>query len=295
MNGSRPPRPMTHSTAYQEHQRSSNSSSPAHYHPRTPPLQRPPAAFFNQARPGPAGRYHSENAHVKTSVSSATSASSAASELKAYQHMQPYIMGPQAEGGHVQQSSRRASHMSPTPSHLAVGSNAGQTEMVEDHSAVIRYIQEHEIDEERQPEKDHAIWILVSLHSSSTDISRANVPTVLAVLSGSTALPLQLFLHYLRTARPGHAHTIPSLPQRIVVQYLANTDCCSRISKSSSDDMRPISQERPYLRLQSCGSCLRSHLVTNTELRSSLLLLDSCRVLALRHHHGQSRRHRKAR
>ena len=157
--------PHTHQTrpiAYYEHQRSPNSSPPARYDPRGPSIQRPPTVYVNYPRPHPCGRYHPENAHAKTSVSSATSASSAASELKPYQSIQPYIMGSQAERGHVQHSSRSTSHMSPAQSRVPPNSNVGRSEMVEDHSAVIRYLQENEIDGDQIQEKDHAIWILVS-------------------------------------------------------------------------------------------------------------------------------------
>ena len=158
-----PPQPMRHSAAYYQHQRASNNSSPSHHYPHPPHIQRPPAVYASQGRPSPAGRYQPQNTYVKTSVSSATSGSSAASDLKPYQPTQSYNMGSQAERGLIHGSSRRTSHISPTQSHRHHGSNVGQSEMVEDHSAVIRYLQEHEIEDQQPAPKDHAIWVLVSL------------------------------------------------------------------------------------------------------------------------------------
>lgn len=162
MSGSPPHTHRTYPIAYYEYERSSNSASPAYYYSPSLPLERPPAVYGNYARSQPYGRYPPENAHAKTSVSSATSASSAASELKPYQPIQPYNMGSQAERGYIQHFSRITSHMSPVQSHVALNSNVGPSEMVEDHSAVIRYLQGNEADEDRLLEKDHAIWILVN-------------------------------------------------------------------------------------------------------------------------------------
>lgn len=61
--------------------------------------------------------------------------------------------------------------MSPVQSHVPHNSNVGQSEMVEDHSAVIRYLQENEIDGDQTQEKDHAIWILVSASSCCTSLT----------------------------------------------------------------------------------------------------------------------------
>lgn len=166
MNSSRPPPPMTHSAEYYEHQRKSNNSPQAFSHPRRPSLRPPPAVYVGHTRNSPTGRYHGHDSHVKTSASSGTSASSAASDLKPYKPIHPYIMGSEAEQGYVEHSSRRSSHISPTRSHAPTGSNIGHSEMVEDHSAVVRYVQEHEINEDEQGEKDHALWILVSSYAS---------------------------------------------------------------------------------------------------------------------------------
>ena len=161
MSGTPPHTHTNHPVAYYEHKRSSDSSSPVHFYPRGPPLQRPPAAHVSHTRPHSYGRHQFENAHAKSSVSSASSASSAASELKPYQTIQHYNMASQAERGYVQHSSRSTSHMSPPLSRVAPNSNTRQSEMVEDHSAVIRYLHENEIDDERTTQNDHAIWILV--------------------------------------------------------------------------------------------------------------------------------------
>ena len=165
MSVSSPPPPMTQSAVYYEHQRSSNSSSPAQYYPQSAPLRQPPAVYHSHARSGPAARFHPDTTHAKSSVSSATSGSSAISELKPYRSVQPYNMGTHAERGHLEHSSRRPSQMSPSQSHMARGSHVARSEMVEDHSAVIRYLQEHEIEDDQPPEKDHAIWILVRTHT----------------------------------------------------------------------------------------------------------------------------------
>jgi hypothetical protein len=174
MNGSTSTSPMTHAAAYYEHQRTSNSSSPARYGPAPPLLQRPPAVYTTHVRSSPAGRYHSENPHVKTSVSSATSASSAASDLKPHQPIHPYNMGSKAEKGHIRDSSRRTSHISRYPSYGPQGSNIGRSEMVEDNSAVIRYLHEHEIEEQQPPANDHAIWILVCHLDLGVDLASTN-------------------------------------------------------------------------------------------------------------------------
>jgi hypothetical protein len=98
---------------------------------------------------------------VKLSVSSAASGSSTTSDLKPPQPIDPYAMGSHTERAVVRDTSRRSSQMSPSRTQHAEGTYTGHREMVEDHSAVIRYLQEHELEDDEPPENDHAIWILV--------------------------------------------------------------------------------------------------------------------------------------
>jgi hypothetical protein len=159
MSHQSPPLPMSHSAAYYEHQRSSDSSSPAYYYPPSA-LTRPPAAYVSQSRQSPAEGHRGEPFRMKTSVSSSTSDSSGASDLKIYSPIQPYRFGSQAERGLMEDTPSRHS-WGPSKSNNLNGRNVGRSEMVENHSAVIRYIQHDESDDEPE-EKDHAIWILVS-------------------------------------------------------------------------------------------------------------------------------------
>ena len=73
--------------------------------------------------------------------------------------------------------------------------------------------------------------------------------TVLVVLSRSTAQPPELFLHRLCTTRPHPAYTVPSVPEGVLIQHLTNSYRCPFIPESSSNDIRPISEERPHFRL----------------------------------------------
>ena len=150
---------MSHSATYYEHQRSSNSSPPAHHYPQHLVLARPPAAYVGHWH-CPVESYKGDGTYVKQSVSSATSSSSGVSDFKTYSLAHPYPFVLQAESGLMGKSSSSHTGRPPGNRDIRDGIIGGQ-EMVEDHSAVIRYI--HHDDQEDEPkEQHHGIWILVS-------------------------------------------------------------------------------------------------------------------------------------
>ena len=104
--------------------------------------------------------HRGDGTYIKTSVSSATSGSTGTSDYKTYLPTQPYRVGSQAERGLMDKSQSKNSRV-PSPSNGPGASVVGRPEMVEDHSAVIRYIQ-HDDEDDEPEEQDHAIWILVS-------------------------------------------------------------------------------------------------------------------------------------
>lgn len=233
---------MSHSAAYFEHQRSSNSSSPSHYYSRPP--QHPQAVYLQNTRPHAAGRHQLANSHAKNSVSSATSASTAASELKPQLPEHPYNMGPHVERAQHEDIPRRPSQLGPTWSHRTPENN----EMVEDHSAVIRYLQEHEIEDDERREHDHAIWILVC-HISTSYFQPTLTNAVLAVMSRSFPQLVQLYILPLHPPRSRRPITISSLPERRIFQHFPNQDHSTDISKSPPEPMRPICQRCSYFRV----------------------------------------------
>jgi len=144
---------MSHSPAYYEHTRSSNSSFTAPRDQLSP--RRPPHAYLGS------NQEHLPNAdHVKTSISSATSGSTDATDPRNHNPARPYQYGPAAERGHAQDRRGRHSQLSPAASHRVSNSAHGHREMVQaPPPTVIRYIQEDGDDEEEE-KPDHAIWIL---------------------------------------------------------------------------------------------------------------------------------------
>ena len=153
---------VKHSAVHQDYQRASSSSSPAYPYPCPPNLQRPAAIHIGYHRSSPAREDGKEHAHVKTSVSSANSSSSATSEIKPYQAPQPYRYSAQMERDVMNNPSGRQSRSSLSRNYVPPPSICGNSEMVEDHSAAVRYIQQRELEQDEPEEKDHALWILVS-------------------------------------------------------------------------------------------------------------------------------------
>lgn len=157
------PPPMRHSPAYYD-ARSNPSSPHAHYrYPQIPPPQRPPVAHVNPTAPNPPAIYRTEPARLQTSVSSGESGSTGASDLKQYLPANSYQYSPQAERGYMEEPfvPARQSHPSSQAGSGINRSNHARTEMIEDNSAVFRYIQQETVVQEEEQENDHALWILV--------------------------------------------------------------------------------------------------------------------------------------
>ena len=286
-----PPPPMRHSSAYHERQRSSNSSSPAQFYPPPPPLSRPPPAHVTRE-----GSSHRErqgsSTHPKASISSATSGSSGISESKYPSDRRQNRHGSQAERGLMDKSPSRESG-GPHRNNGTNESNFGRSEMVEDHSAVIRYIQHDDIDDE-PPEKDHAIWILVS--DTPQSLTTYTEPkAVLAVIPRSIPQRVQLYLYPLRTTWAHHLDTNTDISERRDFQYNTHPHYRPSLSKSPSDDLRSIGQEGTYLRLQPHGFDLYTPRGSHSQSGTDLLCMDRCRLLALCPHHGKPRWHRETR
>lgn len=150
-----PPPAMSHSPAYYQQYRSSNSSSPAHRQSQA--LRRPPPAHLEPQQA------HLPNAdHLKSSISSATSGSTDATDQRDYTCTQTYPRASEAERGQLPDPRGRSSQLSPTASHRASNGHHSHREMVQaSPPTVIRYIQEDVDEEDEEETPDHAIWILV--------------------------------------------------------------------------------------------------------------------------------------
>lgn len=147
-----PPLAMSHSPAYYQHYRSSNNSSPTGRHSH-PPRRPPPAHVAPRQEP------LAESDHLKTSISSATSGSTDATDPRYQQSSPTYQYNGDAERGHGLGGRSCQSQFSP-----ATSQRHGHREMVQAPPAtVVRYIrQDADDDEEEEEAPDHAIWILVS-------------------------------------------------------------------------------------------------------------------------------------
>lgn len=153
---------MSHSSVYYE--RSSPSHSPhAHYHyPPVLPLQHPPSAHVIPNPRSPTTTHRTDLNRAQSSVSSGASGSTIGSDYKHQMANQSYQCSPQAERGLEEESMMRQSYMDSRSGSGAHRSNHRRTEMIEDNSAVLRYIQQEAEVEEK--ENDHALWILVRYH-----------------------------------------------------------------------------------------------------------------------------------
>lgn len=166
MSSSSKPPPMAHSAAYYDRRTSPRSS---HFNSQYPPpasLAHPPAAHVN---PNPNSKsytstHRTDPNRAQSSVSSGESGSTVASDYKPYLQKQTYQHSPQLERALpvVDDGNSRQSYFdSQTDTRVPI-SNHGQSEMIEDQSAVYRYIQQHQqAEEEEVREDDHALWILV--------------------------------------------------------------------------------------------------------------------------------------
>jgi len=169
------PLPMTDSPASLE-RRASVIPSPSSTRDQYPPgvrLQCPrPVTYVPFSSHNPSGLYSTGATKAHGSVSSGESSSSAMSEYKSYFPDPPYSSSTPAERALMKQQQQRPpqQQQGSTVSHAYLGrggqerSNRAYPEMVEDHSAVFRYIQPREVVEEE--EQDHAFWILVSALSA---------------------------------------------------------------------------------------------------------------------------------
>jgi hypothetical protein len=160
-SGSEPP-PMRHSAAYYEGRISPRSPHQHHQYPPNPSLSRPSPAYFIPSNKVPVASRRTDPNRAQSSVSSGESGSTVASDFKSYPTKHSYQHGSQVERGLVDENDARISYFSsPAPTEPPIGSH-GQSEMIEDQSAVFRYIQQQQADDEAEKVDDHAIWILVS-------------------------------------------------------------------------------------------------------------------------------------
>jgi hypothetical protein len=147
--------PMSRTTHYEQ----IGSPRPSYPYASSPPLSVPTAAHVNPGYRSPAFDYRTDPARAQSSISSGESGSSAESDIKAYIPVRPYRQNPQAQGAMPSVLAGRNSHIESRSGTRVSGISHGHREMIEDHSAVFRYIQEEEA-EEVTP-NDHALWILV--------------------------------------------------------------------------------------------------------------------------------------
>ncbi|RVX68032.1 hypothetical protein B0A52_08443 [Exophiala mesophila] len=161
---SKPP-PMAHSDAYYESRSIPSSSQIAYQYPPTVPLQHPSPAHVNPTlHPRPYTSTHRTDPNrPQGSVSSGESGSTAESDFKPYLHKQTYLQSPQLERGQPVLGGRDHTqpYYAPHIDTRIPSSNHGPSEMIEDQSAVYRYIQQHQAEEEEYKEDDHALWILM--------------------------------------------------------------------------------------------------------------------------------------
>lgn len=173
-SGSGPP-PMSHSAAYYDRRNSPRSPHLRQQYPPSPSLSRPAPARLVPSNKVPVSSRRTDPNRAHSSVSSGESGSTVASDFKPYPNKQTYHYGSQAERGLVGEDAGRRSYLSsPAHTEAPIGS-LGQSEMIEDQSAVFRYIQQQQADDEADKVDDHAIWILVSGLPSVCVSAGANV------------------------------------------------------------------------------------------------------------------------
>jgi len=160
-SGSEPP-PMSHSAAYYERRNSPRSPHQHHQYPPSPSPSRPSPVYFVSGSKPPVASRRTDPNRAQSSVSSGESGSTVASDFKSFPNAQSYQYASQAERGVVGQENVRQSYISSQAhTEVPIGSH-GQSEMIEDQSVVLRYIQQHQAEDEAERVDDHAIWILVS-------------------------------------------------------------------------------------------------------------------------------------
>ncbi|KAH0848733.1 hypothetical protein AYO21_07833 [Fonsecaea monophora] len=135
-----------------------------HHYPAGPPrLQQPPIAYVSPTLRTPTTPHPKDPLRLQTSISSAESGSTLGAEYKPYLPYNQYQYGPIAERGLPQETINRYSPAGSQHSESgAKRSNLGEPPVIEDNSAVFRYIQEKSIEaEEVETKDDHALWILM--------------------------------------------------------------------------------------------------------------------------------------
>lgn len=173
-SGLEPP-PMSHSAAYYDRRDSPRSPHLHRQYPPSPSLARPLPAHFVPSNKVPISSRRIDPNRAQSSVSSGESGSTVASDFKPYLNKQSYHYGSQAERGFAGEDVGRRSYLSsPAPTEPPFASH-GQSEMIEDQSAVFRYIQQQQADDEADKEDDHAIWILVRRLPPMLVSARTNV------------------------------------------------------------------------------------------------------------------------
>ncbi|KIX94544.1 uncharacterized protein Z520_09590 [Fonsecaea multimorphosa CBS 102226] len=140
--------------------RSSSPQTEYHHHPAgPPPLQQPPIAHVSPTLRSPTTPRQKDPLRLQTSISSAESGSTLGVEYKPYLPYKQYQYGPIAESGVVGETIER--HSSSASQHSAKKGNLEEPPIIEDNSAVFRYIQEKSVAEDVATESDHALWILM--------------------------------------------------------------------------------------------------------------------------------------
>ncbi|OQU99785.1 hypothetical protein CLAIMM_05367 [Cladophialophora immunda] len=158
------PEPMRQTSGHDPARESPSShQTEYHHHPAAPPpLQQPPIAHVSPTLRTPTTPRQKDPLRLQTSISSAESGSTLGAEYKPYLPYKQYQYGPIAERGLAEETINR--HSPSGSQHSESGakrSNLGETPVIEDNSAVFRYIQEKSITEDEATEADHALWILM--------------------------------------------------------------------------------------------------------------------------------------
>lgn len=239
--------PLTYPSTRDESPIHLNSSSPAQQYYSEPSPTRPPTAIVKHKRNNESVGHPSTHTYVKTSVSSATSGGSAGSGLKNLAPLQSYTVASQAEQGLMEDVRSHRSHNAPSGSHRHSPSSVTRHEMVEDSSAVIRYIKQKELEGPEPEESDHALWILVS-HAVYLAMSLFSPCTVLAQFSRPASQPFQLCVLDRCHDRPFDHLTFEPIPQRVVTQHLAHQERRTHLQASFAEDVRSIYQPRAHIR-----------------------------------------------
>lgn len=216
---------------------SSSSTAPMlpHYDPHDltthrsyyyPPIHRPPPAHVAHVK-RLSETHRMETSRIQSSISSAGSASSAG--LKQCPSPQTYRHASNAEQGLLDEKARASWANS---IHKSGSHSPPRQEMVENNSAVLRYIHEQQrIEEEEEKDDDHAIWVLVRSFVLVQSNILLNFDLVLAFMSRSNtfidqrdiyptcrphidvSVPDQDMQVTVVIRRPDYTHISPSLPK----------------------------------------------------------------------------------